>query len=414
MATLASSTEILARETDAAVAAAAPVTVKKTSRAKTLLPVLAVAAAAVAAGVYARGAGKETTDDAQIEGHVASVASRVSGQVRAVRVRDNQLVHAGDVLVELDDADYLAKLDAARADLASAKAALLSSETYLALTEKTIDATLRQARGGITQASAAVTSSRASIDQSRADVAAAQSRLDLAQIELGRIEKLHAQGAVAQAEVDSKRALYDQAAASLAQANAHKANAEASITSSIGGVESASGRMIQAQTGPEQIATARAAVEVAKARVAQSEASLHQAELNASYTQVRAQLDGVVSRRTVEEGQLVSPDRPLLAIVPTGDVWVVANFKEDQLAEMKAGQPARITIDTYGGRVLQGHVDSIAGASGARFALIPPDNASGNFVKVVQRIPVLIRLDGAPDVPLRPGMSANATVVTKS
>jgi membrane fusion protein (multidrug efflux system) len=438
MATLASSSDVLARDSApeirrsvssvspaappppappvsaAAVEGAASPAATKRSRAKTLLPILILAAGAVGTVVYAQGRGKESTDDAQLEGHVASVASRVTGQVARVLVQDNQLVHEGDVLVELDDADYLVRLDAARADLASAKAALLSAETQLALTEKTIDATIRQAKGGVTQASAMVRSSRASIDQAKADLVAAQSRRDLAQIELSRVQTLHDQGAIAQAELDSKRALLDQADASLAQARARIATADASVSGSIGGVEAASGKMVQAQTGPEQIASARAAVEVAKARVAQSEAAVHQAELNESYTKVKAQLTGLVSRRTVEAGQLVSPERPLLAIVPNGDVWVVANFKEDQLADMRPGQAARITIDTYGGKKLAGHVDSIAGASGARFSLLPPDNASGNFVKVVQRIPVLIRLDAPPDVPLRPGMSANATVITHS
>ena len=123
-------------------------------------------------------------------------------------------------------------------------------------------------------------------------------------------------------------------------------------------------------------------------------------------------MDGVVSRRTVEQGQLVSPDRPMLALVPLQDIWVVANFKEDQIGDMRPGQKATVRVDTYGRHDFQGHVESLAGASGARFALLPPDNASGNFVKVVQRVPVLVRLDRAPDVPLRPGMSAVVTVRT--
>ena len=158
--------------------------------------------------------------------------------------------------------------------------------------------------------------------------------------------------------------------------------------------------------------SAEVAVQAARARVDQAQASYDLAALNRSYADVHAPIDGVVSRRTVEQGQLVAPERPMMALVPLQDVWVVANFKGDQIGEMKAGQPATIQVDTYGRQKFQGKVESLAGASGARFALLPPDNASGNFVKVIQRVPVLIRLDGLAGVPLRPGMSATVTVRT--
>ncbi|MFP2912612.1 HlyD family secretion protein, partial [Pyxidicoccus sp. 3LFB2] len=164
-----------------------------------------------------------------------------------------------------------------------------------------------------------------------------------------------------------------------------------------------------------QVQAAQAAVKLADAKLKQAQAALKLAELAVSYTQVRAPVAGVVSRRTVEVGQVVGPERPLMALVPQDDLWVVANFKEDQVGEMKPGQPVELTVDAFGGREFKGHVDSLAGASGARFALLPPDNASGNFVKVVQRIPVLIRFDGeAKDALLRPGMSAEVTVDTRS
>jgi membrane fusion protein (multidrug efflux system) len=154
-------------------------------------------------------------------------------------------------------------------------------------------------------------------------------------------------------------------------------------------------------------------VSLADAHAAQAAAALHLAELALSYTTVRAPRAGVVSRRSVEDGQVVSPERPLLAIVPRDDVWIVANFKEDQLADMRPGQVADIRFDTFGRRDFTGHVESVAGATGARFALLPPDNATGNYVKVVQRVPVLIRLDAAASVELRPGMSADITVHTE-
>jgi membrane fusion protein (multidrug efflux system) len=180
-----------------------------------------------------------------------------------------------------------------------------------------------------------------------------------------------------------------------------------------GGLQSARGRLVAAQSGPQRLEAARAQVELASARVDQAQAALDQAELNLSYASIRAETAGVVSRRNVEPGQLVSPDRPLLAIVVLDDVWVVANFKEDQLAGLKPGQRAQIEVDAFPDRTLRGTVDSLAGGTGARFSLLPPDNASGNFTKVVQRVPVLIRLEAHPGLELRPGLSALATVLTE-
>jgi membrane fusion protein (multidrug efflux system) len=388
---------------------------RKVTRARVLLPSLIVVAAAVGSAVYVSGRGHESTDDAQVEGRVASVSARVSGQVSHVLVQDNQIVNAGDPLVELDDADLVAKRDAARADLAQAQASERSASAQLALTKKNADAGLTQAQGGLTQATSTVSASQSSVDQARADVTAAESRLALAKLEVDRMRNLVASSALSQAELDTKEAAYDQAVASLAQVRARVASMQASVATSSGGVVAARGRLVAAQTGPEQVDAAKAAVGVAQAHVAQTEAALRTAELNESYAVVRAPVRGVVSKRTVEAGQLVGPDRTLLAIVPLDDVWVVANFKEDQLADMRAGQPVKVKLDTFGRREFTAHLDSIAGASGARFALLPPDNATGNFVKVVQRVPVLVRLDSLPsDVTLRPGMSADVTVDTRA
>jgi len=385
----------------------------KPSRAKVLLPVLVAVALATGGAVWANGRGKQATDDAQVEGHVVNIAPRVSGQVKKVLVKDNQIVKAGDVLVELDDRDYQVRLAAARADLAASKAALHAARTQAAVTEKSVDSTLVVARGGISQAAALDGTTRATIDQALADLKVAESRRDLARIELDRSSKLLADHAIPQADYDTRKALFDQADATVAQARARLASSQASLANSSGTIESARGRLLSAQTGPEQIDAAHAQVELAEARVDQAQAALDQANLNVSYTQLKADADGVVARRSVEQGQLVSPDRPLMAIVPMDDTWIVANFKEDQLAEMKPGQAAKVTIDTYGGRTFVGHVDSLAAGTGSRFSLLPPDNASGNFTKVVQRVPVLVRLDAPSDVPLRPGMSATVVVLTK-
>ncbi len=413
MATTFDETSVLPALPEAAPANRAPAA-RKPRRATIVLPALVLLAAAGGGGVYVTGLGSESTDDAQVEGHLVNVATRVPGQVKSVKVKDNQLVEPGDVLVELDDADYAARLLGARADLASADAALASARAQLALTERNIDANLSTARGSLVQASSGWASTRASREQAQADIVAAESRRALAETELHRTEALRRDGAVSQAELDNRKAVFDQAAAQLDQGRARLAGVEAGMSSTAGMVEAAQGRLAAAKTGPEQIDTARAAVGVAEARVAQARAALQVAELNESYTVIKAPSRGVVSRRTVEPGQMISPERPLLALVPPDDLWVVANFKEDQLADMRPGQPVEIRIDTYGRRGFAGHVESLAGASGARFALLPPDNASGNFVKVVQRVPVLVRFDGDPAIPLRPGMSAYVAVSTKS
>lgn len=393
--------------------AAPTVTKKKSPKAKLVFAGLGIGMAAAGAIVWAAGRGKESTDDAFVEGHVASVAARTQGQVVRVNVKDNQLVEVGTVLVEIDDRDAKVRLITAEADLLSSKANLSASETQLALTGKNVDANLRQAKGGVVSASAMAGSSRATIDQAKADVDAAESRRALAELDLKRSEKLRADGAVAQADLDGRKAAFDQAVAAVAQARAREQNAVVGTTSAEGSIETAQGRLVAAQSGPQQIEAAQAAVAVAKARVAQADAAVEQAHLNVSYTQVKAQLRGVVSRRSVEVGQTVDPARPLMAISALDDMWIVANFKEDQIAGIHEGESATVKIDAFPGRAFTGHVDSVQAGSGARFSLLPPDNASGNFTKVVQRIPVLVRIDDKPaDVTLRPGMSTYVTIKT--
>jgi len=386
---------------------------KKRSRALTLLPLLTAAAVGAGALVFVAGRGKVSTDDAQVEGHVGSVAPRVSGQVKRVLVRDNQRVNAGDVLVELDDADLAVKLSASRADLEAAKAQLRAARTQLEVTVKSSDSNLVVARGGLAQAVAVRGTTRAGIEQARAELDVAASRQGLARTELARSERLVESSAISQAEHDVKKAAVEQADAQLGQARARLASAEANIQNSSGTLEAARGRLIAAQAGPEQVEAARAQVGLAQARVDQALAAVAQSELNVGYTKIMAELSGVVARRTVEVGQLASPERPLMAIVPLDDTWVVANFKEDQIAEMRAGQAATVTVDSLSGVKLTGHVDSLAGGTGSRFSLLPPDNASGNFTKVVQRVPVLVRLEPHPGLELRPGLSAYVTVLTR-
>lgn len=372
---------------------------------------LGVLALATAGYLYLSSRGKETTDDAQVEGHVAPVSARVPGQVKRVRITDNQRVKAGDVLVELDDSDRAARLAAAKADLAAARAAASAAEAQLALTKKQVDANLAIARGGVSQAAAVNGSTQASIDQAHADLDAAQSRQKLAQIELDRTQRLVDSGAVPRAELDARHDAVDQATAMVAQARARIASAEANRSNSAGTTEVARGRLQIAQTVDEQVAVAESQVALSKARVDQAAAAVRTAELELSYTVVRAEIDGVVSKRNVEPGQMVSPDRALLAIVDTADTWVVANFKETQLDAIHPSERVRVSIDGVPG-TLEGTVDSIQAGTGSRFSLLPPDNASGNFTKVTQRVPVKIKLARA-DLELRPGTSADVTVYTE-
>lgn len=385
---------------------------KKPNRAKRVFPLLVLTALAVGLGAWLLGRGKETTDDAQIEGRIVAVASRVAGQVARVLVADNQLVEAGAPVVELDDRELKARLEAAKADRAAAQASLDAATTSLALTQRNAPAGLSQARGGLAQARAGVDSSKAGLALARAAVTAAETRARLARTERDRVQALRAQNAVPAAQFDAAQAGLDEAEAARTQAQAALEAAGAQSQGSTGGLAAAEARVEAAQSVDEQVAAATAAVGVATARVAQTEAAVRLAELQLSYAVVAAPARGIVSRRNVEVGQMVSPERPLLALVPPDDVWIVANFKEDQIVDMRPGEPAEIRVDTYGGRSFRAHVDSLAGASGARFSLLPPDNATGNFVKVVQRIPVLLRFEAPPEVPLRPGMSAVVTVHT--
>ena len=385
----------------------------KRSKAKFVALGLVIVALIGGGTAYLLSRGHESTDDAQVEGHVQSVSARTNGQVISVAVKDNQIVEAGETLLQLDPADYVAKLDVAKADLAAAQVAVTAADAQLALTEKNVDAALRQAKGGVDQAAGGLSGAQASVEQAKSDIVAAESRQQLTGADYKRTSELYSAGAVSKAELDLRKSADDQAVASLAAARSRLDASRATITAGAGGVELAKGRLAGAESGPEQIATAKTAVDAAKARVDQALAAEHIAELNLSYTKVTSPVRGVVSRRSVEVGQVVSPDRALLAIVPLDDVWVVANFKEDQLSDMREGQKATVVIDAFGGKKLHGHVESFSGGTGARFALLPPDNASGNFVKVVQRVPTLVRIDDANGLELRPGLSAAVTVDTK-
>lgn len=389
--------------------------------------------ALAAAGWWYYG-GREATDDAQVDGHIVQVASRVGGTVLSVRVEDNQRVAAGTVLVEVDPRDYRVALQRAEADYADAQAALAGAEAGVPITSTTTASQVSAAGAGVARAEAGVAVAGREADAARARLVSAQARLREATANATRVNRdlERMKQLIAKDEISQQQ--YDAAVAGAEAANAAVETAGAAVTEATQAVSVAESRRVQAggaltqsraelrsaQTAPEQVAVTRARLQSAQARVLQAKAALDMAHLNLQYTTITAPVAGNVSRRTVEPGQTIQPGQPLLAVVPLEDgartagrpsVWVTANFKETQLRHMRVGQTASVAVDAYG-RSYSGRVESIAAATGARFSLLPPENATGNFVKVVQRVPVKIVLDKGqdPEYLLRPGMSVVATV----
>ena len=368
---------------------------------------------------------RESTDDAQVSGHVSPVAPRVGGTVIAIKVTDNQTVKTGDVLVELDPHDYQIAVARAEADLATAEAAARAARSDVPITStsaksglQAAEAATQNADAGLRAADREVEASRAKISSARARLAEAQARATRAGQDLARLKPLAAKDEIPRQHLDAATADKHAADAGVASAEAAVTEAEANLSVSearraqaAGGVTQAQSQARSAATAPQQIALIEARASGADAQVQLARAALDQARLNLERATVKAPADGVISRRSVEMGQVVQPGQPLMAVTSLSDVWVTANFKETQLTRMSAGQRAEIEVDAYG-RTYSGHIESIAAATGAMFSLLPPDNATGNFVKVVQRVPVKITLDHPQDAsaPLRPGMSVNATI----
>ena len=374
-------------------------------------------------------AGRETTDDAQIDGHVTQVAARVGGTITKVSVEDNQLVEAGALLVELDPRDYQVALDRMRAELADAEANAIAAQSNVPITSTTAASNVATARGGVTQAQSGVAAAEKEVDAARARLVTAQARQREAEAnatkasrDVERLRGLLAKDEVSQqqfdtasATADAQRAAADSARSQVAEAEASIRVSESKLAQAHAGEQQAHAELQTAQTAPSQITATKARASAAEARVQQARANLAQADLNLQYAVVKAPVRGVVSKKGINVGQVVQPGQPLLAIVQLDDVWTTANFKETQLKDMRPGQRARVEVDGLGGREFSAKLESIAGATGARFSLLPPENATGNFVKVVQRVPVKIVLEPGqdPEHLLRPGMSVNAVVYTK-
>lgn len=393
--------------------------------------IIVAATAVVLAGALAwwHYSGRESTDDAQIDGHIHQIASRAPGTVLEVAVRENQRVKAGQVLVRVDPRDYEVALARARADLAEAQSAAEAARVNIPIASATTSGQYSAARAKVGNAQAGVAAAARAVDAAKASLAAAEARLKQASVEaqraardrdrfkplLDKDEISRQQYDAAVAAADAAAAATESASAAVNEAQQNVALAEARQQQGHGALASAQADLQGAATAPQQVSATRARASSAEARVQVAEAAVKQAELMLSYTTVTAPVDGVIGRKSVEVGQVIQAGQPLFAVVSLDDVWVTANFKETQLSRMRPGQAADVEVDAYGGRDFKAHVDSVGAATGARFSLLPSENATGNYVKVVQRLPVKIVLEPGqdPEHLLRPGMSVNATVLVQ-
>ncbi len=351
----------------------------------------------------------ESTDDAQIDGHVNSVSARVSGHVLKLNVQDNQYVEKGTVLVEIDPADYEVAVAQARAEYADAEAQATAAGINVPITNVSTSSQVSGAQAGVSMAKAGIAAARQQLEAANSQVVEAGANNTKAQNDLIRYKQLIDKQEISQQQYDQAVASAQAAAATVQAARAGADALAAQIEQAQDRLAQAAAELRTADTAPQTMRAMRARALSAEANADQKKAQLDQAELNLQYTKVIAAVSGAVSNRTVEVGQNVQPGQEMMKLIPLdeGDLWVTADFKETQLRKMKPGLPADIAVDATG-KTYKGHVDSIAGASGSRFSLLPPENATGNYVKVVQRIPVKIVFDPGETKghELRPGMSA--------
>ncbi|MBV9264736.1 MAG: HlyD family secretion protein [Acidobacteriaceae bacterium] len=396
-----------------------------------LLAILVVAIIA-AIPIYAYYTARESTDDAQVDGHLIPISPRVSGTIVSVLVNDNEPVKAGQELVRLDPADFQVTVQQAEAAVATAEANTSESSANVPLTNintrsqvSTSFSEVEQNAAAVNSAQKAADAARARLDASKAALTQAQANYQKAQKDLVRYRDLVEKDEISKQDYDAAQAAADAGAAQVESAKADIMAAQHTLDQANAEVQQSRAKLATAEiqrrqsqeVRPRQTQVSEARYKQALAQVKQSQANLDQAKLNLGYTHVVAPVDGVVSRKTAEPGMQVTAGQQLMSLIPLDDVWVTANYKETQLRNMHTGQHVSIKVDTFGSsREYRGHIDSIAGASGAKFSLLPPENATGNYVKVVQRIPVKIVLEVGEnrDHRLLPGMSVEPTVLLDS
>ena len=414
-------------KSQSSLAAESPAAEPRRSPVKFIVLGMLVAAVAAGAWTWFHFRDQVSSDDAQVDAHITAVAPKIPGNVVEVLVLDNQPVKAGDVLVRIDPRDYQARVDIARSALLQAQSQLHTAQTVVPLTNDTTQSGASGATAQLADAMAELDRARLAYEQANSsDIAVSQAKVrtrqannERAQADLERMKPLLDKAEISRLQYDAY-----QAAARVADSELRTAQEELSSVQQNAGIRKAAiaaaqSRVNVAQAQVEaslanrkQVDVRRAESGTAAAGVEAARANLANAELQLSYTTLVAPVSGVVTRKSVEPGQIVQPGQSLMTIIPLQDVWVTANFKETQLAGVHPGQRAEIKVDMYG-RSVVGHVDSIAGATGSRLSLLPPENATGNFVKVVQRIPVKILIDQTNGLVLRPGMNVDATIFTR-
>ena len=386
------------------------------SRRRSILIVAIVVVVLIALGIWWRSTYSEDTDDAQVTGHLIQVSSRIAGHVFKVDVEENQVVKAGEPIAELDPRDFEVAVENAQAALASAKAAAAAANVFVPITSVNTESNLRSAEADLSGAHATVAQAEQQLAAARATVAQAQANNFKAQSDLERYKPLVEKDVISKQQYDAAVAAADASNAALANAHAGQQAAEDAVRVAHERETQAFAQLKYAQTAPEQVKVQNARARQAGAQVEQAQAQLDQAKLNLSYTKIIAPADGIITRKSVEIDQNVSAGQNLLTLVSLQDIWVTANFKETQLKHMGPGEPVKIHVDATG-REYQGRVTQIGGATGSVLSLFPPENATGNYVKVVQRVPVRIDFTDLknedPNHQLRPGLSVEPKVTVK-
>jgi membrane fusion protein (multidrug efflux system) len=375
-----------------------------------------VVAALVALGIWWHSTFSEDTDDAQVNGHLIQVSSRIAGQVVKVDVEENQVVKAGDAIAELDPSDYQVAVENAEAALASARANAAAARVNVPIVTVNTGSNLRSADADVLGTHASVEQAEQQLSAARARVVQAEADNTKAQADLARYKPLVAKDVISKQQFDAAVAAADAAQADLAAAQASMAAAQDGVRVAHERETQAQAMQKYAQTAPQQVAAQDARAKQAEAQVEQAQAQLDQAKLNLSYTKIVAPADGIITRKSVEIDQNVAAGQNLLTLVSLEDLWVTANFKETQLRHMQAGQRVQIHVDATG-KDYSGRVTQIGGATGSVLSLFPPENATGNYVKVVQRVPVRIDFTDLakedPNQQLRPGLSVEPKVRVK-
>lgn len=353
----------------------------------------------------------ESTDDAQVDGHVNSVSARISGHVIKLNVLDNEYVQTGTVLVEIDPTDYQVAYDRAKADYDDAESTAAAAAASVPITSVNTASQVSSTQADVNSARAGIQAAQQQFQAAKAQLQEAEANDVKAQNDLGRYKQLVDKQEISQQQYDQAIAAAKASTATVEAARASADAAQQQVTQAQGKLVQAQANWAYARTAPKQMQAIRARLSAAKADAERKKADLEQAKLNLQYTKIIAPVNGIVSDRTVEVGQNVAPGQELMKVINLDDIWITANFKETQLRSMRVGQRVTLDVDANG-RTYQAKVDSIAGASGARFSLLPPENATGNYVKVVQRIPVKLVLDPGSnkDHQLRPGMSVEPKV----